>query len=112
MPLLILLCDVVLLYFIFLSRSCEMFKFEFESKEFDFIKYLKNEKKHFLFPLALGWIHFLSPSLAQPALHRFFLTGPAGLPIVRHPACPGPLCWPISHSQSDRNRPGQTVRRV
>jgi hypothetical protein len=66
-----------------------MFKFEFESKEFDFIKYLKNEKKkHFLFRLALGRIHFLSPGLARPTLHRFFLTGPTSLLIARHPSQP------------------------
>jgi hypothetical protein len=72
MLLLILLCDVVLLYFIFVSRSCEMFKFEFESKEFDFIKYLKNEKKisYSLWPWA-GSIFFPPAWLSQPFIDSF-----------------------------------------
>jgi hypothetical protein len=40
-----------------------MFKFEFESKEFDFIKYLKNEKKTFPIPFGLGPNPFSFPRL-------------------------------------------------
>jgi hypothetical protein len=40
--------------FYFANRSCLKFKFEFESKEFKFLKDLSNGKAIFYLPLAMG----------------------------------------------------------
>jgi hypothetical protein len=40
--------------FYFANKSCSKFKFEFESKEFKFLKDLNNGKAIFYLPLAMG----------------------------------------------------------
>jgi hypothetical protein len=42
------------LVFYFANRSCSKFKFEFESKEFKFLKEFNNEKAIFHFPWPMG----------------------------------------------------------
>jgi hypothetical protein len=64
------------LVFYFANRSRSMFTFEFESKEFKFLKDLNNGKAILYFPLAIG----RNPGQGPGSQHR----GPGSLPGAPH----------------------------
>jgi predicted nucleic acid binding AN1-type Zn finger protein len=63
------------------NRSHLKFKFEFESKEFKFLKYLINGKAILYFPLIWPWVRILAE--AQP---------PGGMAQIAYQARPTSKC--------------------
>jgi hypothetical protein len=81
MPLHILLCDEVSLYFIFVNRNHSRFKFELNSNEFVSYKVFQILERIFFSQLNFGPKLLIHLELAQSGLPLFF-------PCLAQPASP------------------------